>query len=69
MTNDGRIDPQPVTLDVVPVSMVEDEARREALAAANGRDLVQERVTRWMVVLAIVGLLAFVIACIVRGGR
>ena len=54
MTNDGRIDPQPVTLDVVPVSMVEDEARREALAAANGRDLVQERVTQVVRFLAVV---------------
>ena len=54
MTNDGRIDPQPVTLDVLPVSMVEDEARREALAAANGRDLVQERVTQVVCFLAVV---------------
>lgn len=54
MTNDGRIDPQPVTLDVVPVSMVEDKARREALAAANGRDLVQERVTQVVRFLAVV---------------
>jgi hypothetical protein len=54
VTNDGRIDPQPVTLDVVPVSMVEDKARREALAAANGRDLVQERVTQVVRFLAVV---------------
>lgn len=61
MTPDGRIDPQPVTLDVVPVSMVEDDARREALAAANGRDLVQERVTQVVRFLAVlVALLAVV---------
>ena len=61
MTHNRRIDPQPVTLDVVPVSMVEDDARREALAAANGRDLVQERVTQVVRFLAVlVALLAVV---------
>lgn len=38
-----RIDPQPVTLSIVPVTMTEDEVRREALAAARGRDLFAER--------------------------
>lgn len=57
MTHDGRIDPQPVTLDVVPVTMIENDTRREALAAANGRDLVQERVTQVVRFLGVVVLL------------
>lgn len=52
-----RIDPQPVTLDVVPVTMIENDTRREALAAANGRDLVHERVTQVVRFLGVVVLL------------
>lgn len=65
MTHDGRIDPQPVTLDVVPVSMVEDATRREALAAANGRDLVQERVSQVVRFLGVVVLLLAIVRCLV----
>lgn len=64
MTPDGRIDPQPVTLDVVPVALVNDKAREDGLAAANGRDLVQERVTHVVRVAAIVFALLFVIRCL-----
>lgn len=56
-----RIDMQPVTLDVVPVVLVTDKAREEGLAAANGRDLVQERVTQVVRLLAFVALLLFVV--------
>jgi len=65
VTPDGRIDPQPVTLDVVPVTMVEDATRREALAAANGRDLVQERVSQVVRFLGVVVLLLAIVRCLV----
>jgi hypothetical protein len=52
-------------LRFAPVETIDDPLRREALAAAQGRDLVQERVTRWMVFAAIVGALLFVLRCLV----
>lgn len=52
-------------LRFAPVETIDDPLRRECLNAANGRDLVQERVTRWMVFAAIVGALAFVLRCLV----
>ena len=51
-------------LRFAPVETIDDPLRREALAAAQGRDLVQERVTRWMVFAAIVGALLFVLRCL-----
>jgi hypothetical protein len=52
-------------LRFAPVETIDDPLRRDALAAAQGRDLVQERVTRWMVFAAIVGALLFVLRCLV----
>ena len=67
VTPDGRIDPQPVTLSIVPSELAERD--EEALAAANGVNLFERGVRRLMMAAAPVLLLAFVIACIVRGGR
>ncbi len=64
MTHD-RIDPQPVTLDVRPIELYRDEpGRAEALGAANGRDLVGERVTRAVCLGAVVLALLFVARCL-----
>lgn len=62
-----RIDMQPVTLDVVPVVLVTDKAREEGLGAANGRDLVLERINIVAGLAALVGLLVFVLACLMGG--
>lgn len=59
-----RIDPQPVTLDVRPVDLLEDRARAEALAAANGDDLLRDRINRVATVAGLVVLLAFVVRCL-----
>ncbi|OPZ03994.1 MAG: hypothetical protein BWZ09_02105 [Alphaproteobacteria bacterium ADurb.BinA305] len=67
MTHD-RIDPQPVTLDVRPIELYRDEpGRAEALGAANGRDLVTERLNIVAGLAALVGLLVFVLACLMGG--
>lgn len=59
-----RIDPQPVTLDVRPIELQDEPGRADALAAANGRDLVAERINLVAGLAALVGLLAFVAACL-----
>ena len=59
-----RIDPQPVTLDVRPIELQDEPGRADALAAANGRDLVLERINLVAGLAALVGLLAFVAACL-----
>ena len=64
MTHD-RIDPQPVTLDVRPIELYRDEpGRAEALGAANGRDLVLERINIVAGLAAVVVALVFVLACL-----
>ena len=64
MTHD-RIDPQPVTLDVRPIELYRDEpGRAEALGAANGRDLVTERINIVAGLAAVVVALVFVLACL-----
>jgi hypothetical protein len=59
-----RIDPQPVTLDVRPVDLLEDRARVEALAAANGDDALRDRINRVATVAGLVVLIAFVVRCL-----
>lgn len=41
-------EPSAVALQLVPVDTIDDPARREALAAADGVDLVQRRWTRFL---------------------
>jgi hypothetical protein len=57
-----RIDPQPVTLTIVPSELAERD--EEALAAANGRDLLLERINAVAVIAGIVAALAFVLGAI-----
>ena len=60
-----RLDPQPVTLDVRPIELYRDEpGRAEALGAANGRDLVLERINLVAGLAAVVVALVFVLACL-----
>lgn len=59
-----RIDLQPITLDVRPIELQDEPGRADALAAANGRDLVLERINIVAGLAALVGLLAFVAACL-----
>lgn len=60
----SRIDLQPITLDVRPIELQDEPGRADALAAANGRDLVAERINIVAGLAALVGLLAFVAACL-----
>lgn len=61
--NDDRIPPQPVTLTIVPSELAERD--EDALAAANGRDLLLERINAVAVIAAVVAALAFVLGCLV----
>ena len=59
-----RIDAQPRTLNVVPVDLLEERGRAEAIAAARGEDLLRDRINRIATVAGLVVLVLFVARCL-----
>lgn len=63
----SRIPRQPETLNVVPVALKSREPdEEEALALASDRDPATERATAWGGVVAMLLLIAFLAACLLR---